>query len=404
MKKLNFVLGIVLILQVVLSVFLLWPRTSASTPEAPLLSGFAAGDVVALTISDNDDNHIVLAKGNESWNLPEADDFPAQADKISPVLEKVGELNSNRLVTRTASSHKRLQVAEDDFNRLLDIEMKDGSHHKLYIGSSAGAGATHVRADDQPEVYLTASLDPWDANVQTSNWIDTLYFSVPQTATVALSLENAHGTFDFVRDDENWTMAGLGEDEQFNQSAFSTLLGQATTMRMAEPLGKELKPEYGLDKPQAVLTITTEIDGVATTYTAEIGAKDEEDYYVLHVSSSPYYVRVSGYLGDGFVQKKRADLIAVPATPEAVLPVDLDTALEMVPGATVSPTLQESPEITGEVPSAEPVITVTMEASPAATPTVTAMVEASPAASTATTVLKTAEPEPTATVALTATP
>ena len=125
---------------------------------------------------------------------------------------------------------------------------------------------------------------------------------------------------------------------------------------------------------------------------------------MVHVYSSPYYVRVSGYLGDGFVQKKRADLITVPATPEAVLPVDLDTVLEMVPGATVSPTLQESPEITGEVPSAEPVITVTMEASPAATPTVTAMVEASPAASTATTVLKTAEPEPTATVALTATP
>jgi len=373
----------------------------------PLIGDFAADDVVALTITDNDGNHLALSKGEEGWVLPEAGDFPAQADKITPILEKVGELNSSRLVTKTESSHKRLQVAQDDFNRLLDIEMKDGNHHKLYVGSSGGAGATHVRADERAEVYLTSNLDSWDVNAQASNWIDALYFSVPQTATVALDLENANGVLDFKRDGDNWTMAGLGEDEQFNQDAFTTVLNQAITLRMAEPLGKDLKPEYGMDNPQAVLTVTTDIDGAASTYTLQVGAKDETDEkgsYVIHASNSPYYVKVTSYTGDNVVQKKRTDFITVPATPEAVLPVDLDTALEMVPGATVSPTLQQSPAITGAMPSAESVISETAEASPAATSAAAAPTEASPAVATATTVPKTAEPEPTATVALTATP
>ncbi len=362
MKKLIIVLSILLVGQVALSIALLWPKSSAMPASAPLWSDFKADEVKSLTVSDKNGNTVTIARKDDGWVLPKIDDYPAQADKVTPVLEKLGKLKTNRLVARTEGSHRRLQVAADDFNRLLDVEMKDGSHRKLYVGSSAAAGATHFRDADHGEVYLTADLNSWEVNPQVGSWIDTLYFTATQTATVSLKLENANGVFDFKREGDKWTLIGLAEDEVFNDSAFNSLLNQATSLRMKEPLGKEAKPDYGMDTPLATLTLTTELEGASTTYTVTIGAKDAEGNYVARASTSPYHVRLSGYVGDAFANKKREDFISPPATSAASVESELLSAAEQLE-ATATPVSAETPPPTPEpLPSPEATAEATAEA------------------------------------------
>jgi YD repeat-containing protein len=223
-------------------------------------------------------------------------------------------VQANRLVTQTEASHKRLKVAADDFNRLLEMTLQDGATHKLYLGTSGGASATHVRLDDQSEVYLTGELNAWEAEAQPSAWIDTLYYTVPQTVTVALTLENEQGTFEFERDGETWTMQGLTEDETFAENNLTTVLNQITSLRMTRPLGTEEKPAYGLDNPKAVVTFKTE---AGEEYTLRVGAQDEDDKsYVVKWSESPYYVKVGEFTVKEAVERGRDDFLLPPPTPE----------------------------------------------------------------------------------------
>ncbi len=316
MNKTNQILAIVLVLQLALTAFIYWPQSATQGGGGPLLADFSAADVTELTIRDGQDKLVVLANEGDNWILPKAGDFPVQADKISPLLEKIKGIKTNRLVAKTEASHKRLEVAGDDFNRLLEITLLDGSNYKLYLGSSAGAGATHVRVDDQAEVYLTADINSYDANAQASAWIDTLYYTLPQTATVAMTLENQNGVFDFVKEGDKWTMKDLSDDETLKENVVTGLVNQAVSLRMTTPIGKEEQPSFGLDDPLAVITLKTQ---GGEEYTLRIGAKDEaaNNSYAAKYSESPYYVRVAEYTGNNFVQKTRDDFLEPPPTPEA---------------------------------------------------------------------------------------
>jgi hypothetical protein len=313
MSKFNQILAIILAVQVALAAFVFWPRPAASGGGGFLLPDYKAADVTGLTISDSEGNIITLAKSGENWVLPEAGDYPADGTKVTTLLDKIEKVRTNRLVTQTEGSHARLKVAADDFASLLDIKLKEGAGHKLYIGSSAGASATHVRADDRPEVYLTGDLASFDASAQASAWINTLYFTVPQTATTALTLENANGTFEFVKEGETWTLKDLADDETFNENNFTSLFSQASGINLTEPLGQTEEAAYGLDKPLATLTIKM----ADKTYTLNIGAKNEEDgSYVVKSSESPYYVRVAEFTAQSFIEKKRDDFLQAPPTVE----------------------------------------------------------------------------------------
>jgi hypothetical protein len=294
-----------------------WPRSASVAGGESLLAGLEAEQITQLTISDETGNQVKLAKEMGSWVLPEADDYPCTANKVPEFLEKIVALKTNRLVTQTPASHKRLKVADDAFERRIELELADGTTHWLYLGTSPSYGAAHVRAASQDEVYL-ASLSASDAGVDASNWVDTLYFSVTQDQIVALMLENANGRFEFEKDEAGtWTMKDLAADETLSENNVESLASRVSSVRMLRPLGKTERDDYSLKEPNAVVTVETRDDeGNTKTYTIRVGAKSDEDSsYVVISSESPYHVRVSEYTVRDFVEKARDGFLELPPTP-----------------------------------------------------------------------------------------
>ena len=322
MSRTNRILAVVLAVQIVLVAVAFWPRPASVAGGESLLAGLEAEQITRLTISDETGKQVRLANELGSWVLPEADDYPCLENKVPEFLEKIVALKTNRLVTQTPASHRRLKVADDAFERKVELELADGATHRLYLGTSPSYGATHVRADGQNEVYL-ASLSASEAGVNASNWIDTLYFSVVQDQIVALTLENANGRFEFEKDDAGtWTMAeniakDLAADETLNENNVTGLASRVSSLRMLRPLGKTERDDYGLKEPSAVVTVETgDAEGNTKTYTIRVGAKsDEDNSYVVISSESPYYVRVSEYTVKDFVEKVRDDFLELPPTP-----------------------------------------------------------------------------------------
>lgn len=315
MKRHNQILSAALVLQIILAAFILWPRSAASVGESrPLLGDLGVSDVASLTIQDGDGNSIRLSNLEGQWVLPDADDFPCQQDKITELLDKLGAVTSGRLVTSTEASHKRLKVAEDDFERKIELLSHDGSSQVLYIGSSPRFGSAHVRVEGQPETYLTIELSAQDASATPAPWVDTSYLRVPKEDIEALTLQNAQGEWTFEQDaDGNWTMAGLEDDEELASSNVTTLVNKATSVTLVQPLGRQEQGAYGMGQASAVVRIQTKEKEI----TLQVGAKDSaDDGYVVKSSESPYYVKVAEFSVKDLVEKSRQDLLQPTPTPE----------------------------------------------------------------------------------------
>ena len=318
-KRHNQILVGILVIQVILSVIVLWPRPTSAVESEPLfpalVNGNGASDIVALTITDNEGNSTTLRRVTGDWVLPEADDYPAQESKITPLLEKIVALDTSRLVTRTDASHKRLQVKADDYVRRIEFETGEGARHTLYLGSSPRYGATHFRLDGQSETFLTNEITSWDANGTPSSWVDSAYLNLPQDQVTKWTLENANGTFILTKDEEgNWTLDGLTEDETMAQTKVTSALREAVFLNLTAPLGREELATYGLDQPQAVATVET-ADQVVTL---RVGAQDPEDNsYTVISSESPYYVQVSEFSVRNLIENTRDDFLEAPPTPAA---------------------------------------------------------------------------------------
>jgi hypothetical protein len=317
MNRRNQILTGILVLQLVVSIVVLWPRPAASGGEGEsLFPGVEADDIVSLILTDVEGERLQLAKHDSQWVLPEADDYPCQENKVPSLLDKLVQLQADRLVTQTEASHKRLKVAEDEFERLVEFELADGSHYQLYLGTSPSYGTSHVRADGQDEVYLVSDLSVTDLAIQPASWVERIYLDVPAEQIAVLTLENGQGRFEFVKKEESWTLKDLAADETLDEASVQSLVNEARYTALLRPLGKEEQASYGLDEPRAVVTLQTHGDEGDKTYTLRVGAQDPADSsYVVKSSESDYYVRVDEFTVKNLVEKGREDFLQQPPTP-----------------------------------------------------------------------------------------
>lgn len=313
MNRTQRILAALLALQVILSVVLLRPRRISDSAGEKLLAGVAADDVTTVIIDGRESGTVELHKIDGSWTLPAVDDYPASDTRVKDALTKLVAIDTKRLITRTASSQKRLQVSAEEYVRRIEIKTSAGSSYVLLLGSSPSYGATHVRLASKDETYLAGDISSWEFGTTTTSWVDTAYVSVPEEQISSVTIKNALGQVTLNHDAAgSWALADLAGGETQNDEAVKTAVMRASSVTLQAPLGKTKKPEYGLDNPLTVVTIQRK-DGDPLSLT--VGAQDATDRsYVVQASSSPYFVRVAEYAVRPLVENARSAYLAVPAT------------------------------------------------------------------------------------------
>ncbi|MFP4321913.1 MAG: DUF4340 domain-containing protein, partial [Anaerolineales bacterium] len=273
------------------------------------------------------------------WILPDYDEYPADLFDVNNFLDRLSGIRSGRIIAQNESSHRTLGVSPDEFERQVTVDLADADDFTLFIGTSAGANATHMRRQGEDIVYLVGGLGAVDVRTNVTAWIDPLYFEVTQENVTSMTLENENGTFEFERDAEGaWTFTGLEDDETFNPARVQTLLSQITSVRMQEPLSRDEQDEYGIDDPAATITLTAEIPVEAETpdepspeataapepeeietetqeFTLVIGAELDEGR-VLKAEDAEYYVLWSATNANNFVNATRDEFLSAPEAPE----------------------------------------------------------------------------------------
>ena len=313
----NKVLTGVLALQAVVLIGVFWPRSAGPGIEQ-LIGGLEEPDVVAVTITDGEGKSIHIARSPFGCVLPDAADYPCAKDRLPDFLRRIVPLTTASLVTDTPASHSRLNVAEDNFERIIELDLADETKRKFYLGTSPRGRSGHARIDGRDQVYLAPGLSAFDAPVREDAWVDPLYFSVPQDRVKSVTIENTAGAVTIEREESgDWALSDHESERPIDQSKAASMVRSATSIRLARPLGKEEMESYGLQNSTVVVTVSVGGgDSDSTGQTVRIGGKLNADGgYVAKSSESPYYVIVDETAVQALVDVGPEDLLEAPVEP-----------------------------------------------------------------------------------------
>ncbi|GAB4353553.1 MAG: hypothetical protein Kow006_18750 [Gammaproteobacteria bacterium] len=172
MKRFNTTLALLLGAQLLLAAGLYWAQRPAAEPGAaePLLS-FDAGAVDRVVIAADGGSEATLVKRDGVWRLPDYHDLPADADKVTSMLEKLGRLKGGWPVATTESARERFDVDEKRYQRLITLYDGDEVLGKIYLGTSPGFRQVHARREDSEEIFAVA-FNSYEAPGKDSEWFD----------------------------------------------------------------------------------------------------------------------------------------------------------------------------------------------------------------------------------------
>ena len=239
MKK-NYLLSILLVLQVLVAYFVIsvGDELQGHAGIQKLLE-FNREQVDGIRIQDNDGNLAELKSEGDAWLTAEG--FPVNVDRIDRLLERLNGLEHSLAVASSPSSAKRFEVSGDRFQRHLKL-LNDGKPvAEFYLGTGAGARRNHVRLADQDKIYAV-TIGSYDLPAEIADWQDKdlLQIEVSEIQSIVLeglTIRRIEQSEDDSQDTESdigpteWFADGLAEDETFKSDEFETQLRNLATLR-----------------------------------------------------------------------------------------------------------------------------------------------------------------------------
>ena len=182
MKKIQTWLAGLLVVQIALAGGLLWnsQRGQSSNQAQPLLS-FDTGQVDRAVITGEDKN-VTIKKVSGDWQLAD-NSLPADTQKVIDQLNKLEQIKTGWPVASTKSSHERFEVADDKFQRHIELYQGDKKVAELYLGSSPGFRQVNVRRPGDDNVY-SATLSAYEFPVEDQGWLDRSLLAAKDINTI----------------------------------------------------------------------------------------------------------------------------------------------------------------------------------------------------------------------------
>jgi hypothetical protein len=249
---------------------------------------------------------VVLERRGSEWVLASHHDYPAVADRITGLLDKVIAMRSRGPVASGTARQRQLEVAEDRYQRKLVLSAGKNAI-TLYVGASAGARQTSVRLEGQDQVHGVSGVTSYGIGADPGSWIDTTYFKVDRKEIASFEVVNRNGSFLLEQTGDNqWSATVDGQPlvipkgSELNTTTIDELVAKLASVHMVEPGD----PARQVTSPLATVTIRTRDPNAASA--PDRGGEDADApvtsqpaaEYILDIVEADavdrYYVRVRG--------------------------------------------------------------------------------------------------------------
>ena len=141
-------------------------------PEAPrMLLTLDGNSVETLRIIGPGEKSVLLEKAKKSgeWGLPEFDGFPANSQAVVQLIDRLTNTELGMQVSKQADSFDRMKVADNNFERKVEIG-KASEMKTIFFGSAPALRQAHARLSGEKIVYAV-KFAPGDIDLKASDWI-----------------------------------------------------------------------------------------------------------------------------------------------------------------------------------------------------------------------------------------
>ncbi len=288
----NIWLGALFFAQVLLIGLLYRPGGGGKT-AAKLLPGFSAAAASNIEISDSDKNRVELVKNDGVWlvRLKDKSLYPAAADKVGKLLDKMAALGAGRLVSNARAARRRLEVAADHFNRRIKIRSGTAAS-EIFLGTSPGYRKVHIRRGDADGIYLVRDLAAWEISPRANAWWQRKYLDYDPAGVTRIRLNNSHGGLSLSRVDGKspWqTEKGKPLDQEKIKSLVNELCRLSITDLVVD---HDFRPTGG-----AIATLN--ISGRDGEVKLSVWDREKKNGdYTVKLGRKKYYARAAAYALD----------------------------------------------------------------------------------------------------------
>jgi hypothetical protein len=249
MNRTQITLAGLLAAQLLLIVLVRSPFSSASAPTEthPLLPDLAELTAARVELLGDEDRKVTLVREGDDWSIEELDGFPADASKVDELIDSLRELKVRRPVVTGSGYHGSFKVKDDDNEGRVKVwgEGDDKARADLILGSSPNYRAVNVRRAGEDPVYEVREFATYDVSADTGRWIQKSLLDVPADDVTGLTVSNAAGTVELVREDGTWRAAGL--DDALDADAVDDLVRAASSVQLANGIGARDDAAQGFD-------------------------------------------------------------------------------------------------------------------------------------------------------------
>lgn len=273
---------------------------------------FTADDVFAIECKKREADGMRLEKelkkvGDKdavSWVIADRDRAPARTANVDELVSTLRKITLSNIVTRQPKRYAGLNVADDAADLRLVAYGKDGKKlADVYLGETKNYTSLNVRFAGDDAVYASSGAGYQDFAAEVQSVAETEFLKLDAAKIVGVKVKHEGTEFEAVKvvpasrptapesgptsrpesgptpppPAPYWTTKGASP-ETLDVTKMETWLKGVAQLSLSEPVGRERKPEYGLDRPSATLVLTTD-DGKETVIAIGAERKDKYDWY-----------------------------------------------------------------------------------------------------------------------------
>ena len=267
-----------------------------------------------------EERDVTYVKKEGIWHDESDAQFPVNQEIIADMLEDVSEVNASKLVIENPDDISQYQLDKPSYR--VELEDEEGNSNLLVIGlENVAAEGYYAYVGDSKKIYAIASnvtdaLDfTWgqmmalpEAPEIEAEYV-TAFKMTPEKGDVFEAVYNEKRAV--YKDYEGWDIRSPYKDVMpGSATALQTLFGGLAALSFNDGVAynatKELKKQYGLDKPAYVVEVSyytvEETPGTDVTDATQVEEKKTEHVYQLSVGAKDdleenYYVSVQGEKG-----------------------------------------------------------------------------------------------------------
>ena len=283
---------------------------AGALPKRDKVFALESGAIEELQVRAAGGETTTLKKAGTDWQITAPAALDADAAAVTTITSSLESLEEQRVVDENPAAVKDFGLDPARFS-IAFRKAGEATMQTLQVGNKTPTGADlYARVEGQPKVFLISGYLEDSLNRTTFHLRDKAVLKITRESVDALRLEaDGSPALAFTRKADVWRLSEP-IDARADFASVDGLVGQVVSAQMkeivtpvTEPLSTEDLKKYGLDKPQATVTLGQG----STRATLAIGGKKDDATLYARDLTRPMVFTVDSTLVDG-LKKKPEDL------------------------------------------------------------------------------------------------